>query len=977
MKSLSRGRRDYGTVPTALPLMPPSGTLMRRQRRDDLGSSLDVSASFSLPWPISARETRSALSIPRFYHLELVRLSANGDGPTTAASSHSKIVSVPPAMHFPEFLRSVARVLRVDPTVALRIAHKDRTIESLPALHSVPAGALLQIGLMPELQRRHQRQQQQQQDNKRVSLPTFVQVVRAGAPKGTRPTIVELGAFSTWAAILKSFKVAVGANELNDCNLSLQNNVPIHSLSDLAKLEGGAILLLHEIEKHVLDEAYPDPTNSSSPTQLLETLGHEAMDAINLLTTSALGGASRSEPTSSSRSSTTQASSRSSDTLDNATFALANADPPTRTPPTTATTTSDKFLTSMPWKRLYVVYILAPPGAEEVSLANELALRRGYTPIVLEHIVAAEIEEGTSIGRDLLNEFSAGQNGLTPNIAAILVQKAITNTARALVHKWTADTPKETPLEKFIAKEARERATAAAAAQSGHSVQSFNDAKIFHAALQQRFLLVGFPPSVHHDIMFSKMVAPCRHALFLEMSEEECVRALLGSLNVPLRDNNGAITTENRGGYAGHRRKLEVRRRVQRKMKALVPVLHHLATQGKLRRLEFSKDSSVMKNAAIRRIMPIDPEIYREASRMLSPVPMMANGGGPGASGPARGSAASSAPTDARCTVRPRLATSRALVVSAPISRRRQHLHHKGEHGSNKSNMLVAYPSTASSSLVPSLSSLGRPQSGSGLFAASTSLVSHSPVRPHSHTAGHQQVIRSRQQPSPRTRELIRRAKHVARKNAFKYIGPPVSSASAGSRVVLSTPLKRATLLADVAAGTVKLDTATTSPQRLHSDVDDAKRRKERLNRTVEDEVVLLLLAWLRSLQLESCYDLTHTTDNWRRDFANGWVVSLLLRRYFPSKFPNEAVFVNGASSRIKRQNWLHIVTFLRTQMGVSVPMNMVSRIILAKKDAVRPFLLTLHQALVLGPQQQGQAPREPPPRTIGALSAASSHVSY
>ena len=149
MKSLSRGRRDYGTVPTALPLMPPSGTLLRRQF-----------ASFPSPSSVSARETRSALSIPRFYHLELVRLSANDDGPTTAASSRSKIVSVPPAMHFPEFLRSVARVLRVDPTVVLRITHKERPIESLPALHSVPAGALLQIGMMPGLQRRHQRQQQ-------------------------------------------------------------------------------------------------------------------------------------------------------------------------------------------------------------------------------------------------------------------------------------------------------------------------------------------------------------------------------------------------------------------------------------------------------------------------------------------------------------------------------------------------------------------------------------------------------------------------------------------------------------------------------------------------------------------------------------------------------------------------------------------------------------------------------------------------
>ena len=116
-------------------------------------------------------------------------------------------------------------------------------------------------------------------------------------------------------------------------------------------------------------------------------------------------------------------------------------------------------------------------------------------------------------------------------------------------------------------------------------------------------------------------------------------------------------------------------------------------------------------------------------------------------------------------------------------------------------------------------------------------------------------------QPSPRTRDLVRRAKHAARKSAFKYIAPPASQRThtgrthTGSKVVVSKPLDRTTLLSDVAAGNVHLGADTKSPQRLHSDVDDAKRRKERINRTVEDEVDLQLLAWLRTLQLDTCYD--------------------------------------------------------------------------------------------------------------------------
>ena len=195
-----------------------------------------------------------------------------------------------------------------------------------------------------------------------------------------------------------------------------------------------------------------------------------------------------------------------------------------------------------------------------------------------------------------------------------------------------------------MAKEARQRATAAASAACGKSVEVLKDSRVFYAALQQRYLLVGFPPSVEHDVVFSKMVSPCRLALFLEMQEEECVRALIDTLDVPLRDSNGAVTEENRGGYAAYRRKLAVRKRVQRKIASIIPVLHHLAAQGKLYRLHLLGGSK-MKKPAIRRIMPIDPQIFDEASRLLSPVPSLRQ--------------------QKPRSIRPPLATSRALTVSS------------------------------------------------------------------------------------------------------------------------------------------------------------------------------------------------------------------------------------------------------------------------------------------------------------------------
>jgi hypothetical protein len=65
------------------------------------------------------------------------------------------------------------------------------------------------------------------------------------------------------------------------------------------------------------------------------------------------------------------------------------------------------------------------------------------------------------------------------------------------------------------------------------------------------------------------------------------------------------------------------------------------------------------------------------------------------------------------------------------------------------------------------------------------------------------------------------------------------------------------------------------------------------------------VLRWLQGL------DLSHSVRNVRRDAANGYVVAEICSRYFPSDI-NMHSFENGASLKVKANNWDQLVRFCR-----------------------------------------------------------------
>ena len=65
------------------------------------------------------------------------------------------------------------------------------------------------------------------------------------------------------------------------------------------------------------------------------------------------------------------------------------------------------------------------------------------------------------------------------------------------------------------------------------------------------------------------------------------------------------------------------------------------------------------------------------------------------------------------------------------------------------------------------------------------------------------------------------------------------------------------------------------------------------------------VLKWLQGL------DLSHSVRNVRRDAANGYVVAEICSRYFPSDI-NMHSFENGASLKVKANNWDRLVRFCR-----------------------------------------------------------------
>lgn len=65
------------------------------------------------------------------------------------------------------------------------------------------------------------------------------------------------------------------------------------------------------------------------------------------------------------------------------------------------------------------------------------------------------------------------------------------------------------------------------------------------------------------------------------------------------------------------------------------------------------------------------------------------------------------------------------------------------------------------------------------------------------------------------------------------------------------------------------------------------------------------VLKWLQGL------DLSHSVRNVRRDAANGYVVAEICSRYFPSDI-NMHSFENGASLKVKANNWDALVRFCR-----------------------------------------------------------------
>ena len=278
----------------------------------------------------------------------------------------------------------------------------------------------------------------------------------------------------------------------------------------------------------------------------------------------------------------------------------------------------------------------------------------------------------------------------------------------------------------------------------------------------------------------------------------------------------------------------------------------------------------------------------------------------------------------------------------------------------------------------------------------------------------------SRQSSSPRIKKILRRTKHEQRARDYRNVpisegggvngdtsiivstssnqlkGPAPMPSSRNTRVetrerksnvvnALRSQENRPSLLAQVVEGIVplsKLD-AAGAKVRVHTErlQSDEKRLGERLRLEQVDKVDVKLMEWMRTLHVAGMYDLTTTTDHWRRDFANGYVVAEIMCYYCggdgggtfqQQKNKNKKTteqqlhlrsFRNGQSKNIKRENWMRIITYFHNH-GIKINLNIIAMISKAKgKHSIRPILLLLYDFFVLqrggGKHQENKGKKE------------------
>ena len=213
-------------------------------------------------------------------------------------------------------------------------------------------------------------------------------------------------------------------------------------------------------------------------------------------------------------------------------------------------------LPEMPWKFLWCSFVVSPPGGEARSVCEELARRRGYVHVSLDDAITREMEERTGLGRELLDQFRLGRDGLTPELGARVIRKAIYLAASDRAQRMTAPASDISNLSVFLQKEEEERKRKRRGQRDGildkkdkKDREDKEDKKdkdgpwhCHRLALGMRFLIEGYPPSLNHAHEFEKKICSVQHIFYLELTEHDSLKCVLSTSATPMLDSNGNPT---------------------------------------------------------------------------------------------------------------------------------------------------------------------------------------------------------------------------------------------------------------------------------------------------------------------------------------------------------------------------------------------------------------------------------------------------
>jgi hypothetical protein len=294
-------------------------------------------------------------------------------------------------------------------------------------------------------------------------------------------------------------------------------------------------------------------------------------------------------------------------------------------------------ITQVFWKHLWISFIISPPGGEAFELCKELQRKRGYIHISFEEAVAKEIQIKSDLGLEILHTLSSGRaidnggGGMSCDLATRVLRKAIYLSAIDRSQAMIQPSLEDSPLTIYMTKEKSKHTTSSKSSSKGRE----GPYQVYRKILSMRFIIDGFPMSLQHCQHFEKSTTIGRYMYYISLTEENSIKCLLSTLNTPMFDVHGNPTTNNHGGHAGYRRKLHARKKVENFFTTIAPVLHYYATTGgnsnennigsncnRLIRLDKSQIMKLKKDSQ-RRILAVDPELYDEVSRTLTPQPII------------------------------------------------------------------------------------------------------------------------------------------------------------------------------------------------------------------------------------------------------------------------------------------------------------------------------------------------------------------